>query len=132
MWAGSYRNATRYQLRERGMAVAMDRERIVWAAAVGKPLHGVVSWDRRSSRSKPLCRLPGLHVPVAQRPGRGVGDDPQGHRAKVWVYDFASGKAYEVSAGGGRQVSPVIVAGSVYWADDRSGHWELYARSLQH
>ena len=50
---------------------------------------------------------------------------------QVWAYDFDAGKAFTVSAESSRQASPVIVAGSVYWADDRSGHWELYARSLQ-
>ena len=50
----------------------------------------------------------------------------------MWAYDFGSGKAYQVSTSGGRQVSPVILAGSVYWAGDRTGHWELYSRSLQH
>ena len=51
---------------------------------------------------------------------------------QVWAYDFELGKATQVSETDGRQVSPVIVAGSVYWADDRSGHWELYSHSLQH
>ncbi len=51
---------------------------------------------------------------------------------QVWSYDFELGKATPVSEAGGRQVSPVIVAGSVYWADDRSGRWELYSHSLGH
>ena len=133
VWAGSFRNATRYQLASRGMAVAMDRERIVWAAGVGKRSTSMVSWDRRSSRSTPLCRLPGVCTSLSISSENAVWVMTRKSTGpKVWAYDFAAGKAYQVSAGGGRQVSPVIVAGSVYWADDRSGHWQLYSRSLQH
>lgn len=32
---------------------------------------------------------------------------------------------------GGRQASPVIVAGSVFWADDRAGDRGLYRRTLR-
>jgi hypothetical protein len=51
--------------------------------------------------------------------------------SKVWVYDFNRGRAYPVSTHAGEQASPVIVAGTVFWADDRSGAWELYGRALQ-
>jgi hypothetical protein len=133
VWAGSFQSAERYRLATGGTAVAMDRDRIVWAAAVGRHSTAIVSWDRRSSRSTVLCRIPGAgsalslsrHWAVWVTTRKATG--PQ-----VWAYDFELSKAYPVSTAGGRQVSPVIVNGTVYWAGDRSGHWELYSRSLRH
>jgi hypothetical protein len=133
VWAGSFQNAVRYRLAANGTTVAMDRDRIVWAAAVGRHSTAIVSWDRRSSRSTVLCRMPGAgsslalsrHYAVWVTTRKATG--PQ-----VWAYDFDLGKAYAVSTAGGRQVSPVIVDGTAYWADDRSGDWKLYSRSLRH
>jgi hypothetical protein len=133
VWAGSFQGSMRYRLASRGAAVAMDRDRIVWAAAVGRHATSLVSWDRRAKRSTVLCHLPGAGTSLSL--GRRTAVWVMTRKStgpKVWAYDFELGKAYEVSSSGGRQVSPVIVAGSVYWADDRSGHWELYSRSLQH
>jgi hypothetical protein len=133
VWAGSYRNAPRRKLAAAGTAVAIDRQRILWAAPVGRHSSAVVSWDRHSNRSTVLCRVAGAvsSLSLSRRYAVWV-TDRKATGPQVWAYDFGAGEAYAVSAGEGRQVSPVIVAGSVYWADDRSGHWELYARSLQH
>ena len=49
---------------------------------------------------------------------------------QLWVYELARGRAYP-AAKGGRQASPVIVAGSVYWADERDGEWALYRQALR-
>lgn len=133
VWAGSFQTRTRYRLASRGTSVAMDRDRVVWAARAGKRSTAIVSWDRRSRRSTVLCRLPGAGTSLSL--GRHSAVWVMNRKAaepKVWAYDFELGKAYAVSSGNGRQVSPVIVAGSAYWADDRSGHWQLYSRSLQH
>ena len=56
---------------------------------------------------------------------------PDAGSPKVWAYDFAGGEAFASTDGGGRQASPVIVAGSVYWADDRDGQWALYGLALR-
>ena len=131
VWAGSFRGATRYRLAARGMAVAMDRDRVLWAASSGRHSTAIVSWDRRSSRSTVLCRLRGAASSLSMGPHNAVWVmDRKATGPQVWSYDFELGKATPVSEAGGRQVSPVIVAGSVYWADDRSGHWELYSHSL--
>jgi hypothetical protein len=132
VWAGSHREATRQRLANDGATVAIDRKRVVWAAAGGQDTTAVVAWDRRSHRSKVLCRVAGtasslslsrrFAVWVTSREATG----PQ-----VWAYDFKRGLAYAVSANTGEQASPVIVADTVYWADRRSGNWELYGRPLQ-
>ena len=132
VWAGSFRNATRYRLAEGGTAVTIDRDRVAWAASVGRHSTAIVSWDRRSHRSTVLCRMLGATTSLSLSRHYAVWvTTREATGPQVWAYDFRSGKAYPVNAAGGRQVSPVIVAGSVYWADDRSGHWELYTRSLQ-
>lgn len=132
VWAGSFKNATRHRLAARGTAVAVDRDRTVWSAPVGRHSTSIVSWDRRSNRSTVLCRLPGSASSLSiGRQGAVWVMTRKSTGPRVWVYDFDLGKAYAASAGASRQVSPVIVAGRVYWADDRNGHWELFSRSLQ-
>lgn len=132
VWAGSTRQDTTYQLAARGTSVAADQDRIVWAAKVGQHSSAIISWNRRSSHSAVLWRFRGEASSIALG-GRAVawvetGGDGKGH---VWAYDFNRGRAYEVSPQGGAQASPVILGGSVFWADDRSGQWELYGRALQ-
>ena len=104
---------------------------MIWAAP-GDGRSAVVSWDRRSRRTKVLCRVAGSvsSLVLSRRYAAWVTtSDAAG--PQVWSYDFDTGKAGAVSAESSRQASPVMVAGTLYWADDRSGHWELYARSLQ-
>jgi hypothetical protein len=112
--------------------VAIDQDRIVWAAAVGRHSSSIVSWDRRSSRSTVLCKVVGSvsSVSLSRRYVAWVTTrDATG--PQVWAYAFGTGKASPVSSAQSRQASPVIVAGTVYWADGRGGHWQLYAKSLQ-
>jgi hypothetical protein len=133
VWAGSFRSAARYRLAGKGMAVAMDRDRVLLASSVGRHSTAIVSWDRRSSRSTVLFRLPGTASALSVSRHNAVWVmDRKATGPQVWSYDFELGKAAPVSEAGSRQVSPVIVAGSVYWADDRSGHWELYSHTLRH
>jgi hypothetical protein len=132
VWAASFGSSTRYRLARNGAAVVIGPDRILWAASAGRHSTAIVSWDRRSRRSTVLWRMPGKVSSLSMDRTRAVwatSRDAVG--SQIWAYDFQLGKAYTVSTAGGRQVSPVIVAGSVYWADDRSGHWQLYSRSLQ-
>jgi hypothetical protein len=132
VWAGSYRDASRYRLAGAGTAVAMDQDHIVWAAAVGRHSSSIVAWDRRSSRATVLCKVVGSvsSISLSRRYVTWVTTrDATG--PQVWVCAFSTGKASLVDSSRSRQASPVIVAGTLYWADDRSGHWELYAKSLQ-
>ena len=131
VWAGSYSSKARYRLAGAGTAVAIDRDRILWATNVGRHSARIVSWDRDSSHATVLCKVVGRasSLTLSRRYAAWVTTrDATG--AKVWVYDFDQGRAYAV-AEGGRQASPVIVAGSVYWADDRGGDWALYRRTLR-
>ena len=132
VWAASRHGATRYRLAAAGTAVAIDQDRIVWAAAVSRHTSAIVSWDRRSSRSTVLCRLAGSVSSISLSRGYiawVTARDATG--PQVWAYASDTGKASVVDGSRSRQASPVIVAGKVYWADDRSGHWQLYAKSLQ-
>ena len=133
VWAGSFKGTARYRLAGRGTAVAIDHDRIVWATAVGRHSSAIVCWDRTARRTTVLYRLLGTtsQLSLSKRYAAWV-TTRKATGPQVWAYDFGSGKAYQVSTSGGRQVSPVILAGSVFWAGDRTGHWELYSRSLQH
>jgi hypothetical protein len=132
VWAGSYQDKTRHKLAAAGTAVAIDRDRVVWAAAVGHHSSAVFSWDRGTRHSTVVCRVVGSvsSLVLSRRYAAWVTTRDQ-TGPQVWAYDFDTGKAMAVSAESSRQASPVIVSGAVYWADDRSGDWELYARSLQ-
>ena len=105
---------------------------VVWAAAVGRHSTAVFAWDRRTKDRTVVCRVAGSVSSLALSDTHAAwittGDKtgPQ-----VWAGDLETGKAMAVSAESSRQASPVIVSGTLYWADDRTGHRELYARSLQ-
>jgi hypothetical protein len=133
VWAGSFKDSARYRLAGRGTAVAIDHDRVLWATAVGRHSSAIVCWDRSARRATVLYRLRGTtsQLSLSKRYAAWV-TTRKATGPQVWAYDFGSEKAYQVSTSGGRQVSPVILAGSVYWAGDRTGHWELYSRSLLH
>jgi hypothetical protein len=130
VWAGPYHDKTRYRLAGAGTAVAIDRDRVLWARAVGRHSSQIVSWDRRSSRATVLCKVAGAasSLTLSHKYAAWV-TTSEAAGARVWVYDFTQGRAFPVDEGG-RQASPVIVAGAVYWADDRHGQWELYRQTL--
>jgi hypothetical protein len=133
VWAGSFSKAGRQRLAGDATAVAIDRDRVVWAAKAGQQTTSIVAWDRGSGRSAVLTRLPGTTSSLSLSRRHAVWVTTRGSAgSQVWAYDFTTEQAYPVSSAGGRQVSPVIVAGEVYWAGDGSGRWELYSRSLEH
>jgi hypothetical protein len=133
VWAGSFTKATSRKLADDGTAVAIDRERVVWAAAVGDHTTSIVAWDRRQGRSTVLTRLPGTTPSLSLSRSHAVWVTTNASDgSRVWAYDFGAREAYPVSTAGSRKVGPVIVAGDVYWADDRAGRWELRTRPLQH
>jgi hypothetical protein len=133
VWAGSFKDTARFRLAGRGTAVAIDHDRVIWATAVGRHSSAIVCWDRSKHHATVLYRLVGTtsQLSLSKRYAAWV-TTRKATGPQVWAYDFSSRKAYQVSTSGGRQVSPVILAGSVYWAGDRTGHWELYSRSLEH
>ena len=132
VWAGSYRRANSRQLAAGGSAVAINRDRVVWATDVGLRSTAIVSWDRRSSNAEVLCRLAGAasSLAISRRFAVWV-TTREATGPQVWAYDFKRDRAFPVSASAGEQASPVIVADTVFWADRRSGDWELYARTLE-
>ena len=131
VWAGSHRDSTRYQLATAGTAVAMDRGRVVWAAKYGRHSTSIVSWNRRSAHSAVLCRIRGVVGSLSLGRHFAVWVTRTKAGGAIWVYDFKRGRAYPVSAHEGTQASPVLAGGTVFWADRRSGRWELYGRALQ-
>jgi hypothetical protein len=131
VWAGSQRDTLRYQLATAATAVGIDRERVVWAAKSGRHSTSIVSWNRRSSHSKVLCRIRGTAASLSLGRHFVVWVTTTKAGSAVWAYDFKRGRAYPVSEHAGMQVSPVLADGTVFWADRRSGQWELYGRVLQ-
>lgn len=131
VWVGSFHSKVRAQLAASGTAVAIDRNRVIWAVEVGQHSSEVVSWSRRSSRSDTLCRLRGTvsSLSVSDRYAVWV-LTRQDTSPQVWAYDFTTGKAFPVSASRDPQVSPAVVGDQVFWADNRGGRWQLLTRSL--
>jgi hypothetical protein len=131
VWAGPYRDKTRYRLAAAGTAVAIGGDRILWAEQAGRHSTRIVSWDRQSRRATVLFKVTGVASSLTLGRRHAAWVTTRGVTgSRVWVYDFARGGAYPV-AEGGRQASPVIIAGSVYGAGDRGGQWELYRRALR-
>lgn len=129
VWVEDRRRQARFRLSAAGTGVAVDRQRVVWAARVGKDKSAIIVWNPRTRHAKELCRVPadarsldldGSLVVWAQDSG---GD--------IWAYDFNRRRAFPVCSDGAEQASPVLVGRTVFWADRRSGQWELYGRALQ-
>jgi hypothetical protein len=133
VWIASFGERTRHRLARAATAVSIDRERVLWAAPAGGHSTAIVSWDLRSGGPTVLKRLPGAASALSLTRGYATWVTTRASSgARVWVYDFGRGRAYPVTDEGvSRQASPVIVAGSVYWADDRGGDWALYRRALR-
>ena len=133
VWAADTRAGERFRVAAAATAVAMDARRLVWASRPSGGETAIVAWNPRSRRSTELCRVrgrvsglalgEGLVVWVRQTAGGDGGD--------VWAYDFNRRRAFVVCDDGAAQLDPVVVGRTVFWADKRSGDWELYGRSLQ-
>jgi hypothetical protein len=132
VWAGSLDSPSGDKLAKAGAAVAADRERVVWAGAPGRRSTAILSWSRGDDRAKVLCRVPGAatSLVLGRRAAVWVTTDPAGD-GDIWAYDFTHERASIVSGNSAPQASPVLVGDTVYWADRRSGSWELYRRTLQ-
>jgi hypothetical protein len=132
VWVGSLRGRKLSRLAPAGTAVAIDAGRVVWGTTAKDGASQLLSWEQKSGKTTPLCSVNGVVSSLALTRNYAAwtttrdGADPE-----VWVFDFAQGEAFAVDESGGRQASPVILAGSVFWADDRNGGWELYRRALR-
>jgi len=132
VWAGSLGSATRSKLAKAGTAVAAGRERVVWAGVPGRRSTAIVSWSRDEDRARILCRVPGVATALVlgRRAAVWLTTDAAGD-GDIWAYDFTRDRAYVVSGNPAPQASPVLVGDTVFWADRRSGRWELYRKTLQ-
>ena len=130
VWATDRRAGTRYQLSRAGTGVAVDRKRVVWSGKAGKSDSVIVAWNQRSRRSKELCRVP-AHARSLDIEGDLVVWAQDSGGGDIWAYDFGRRRAFPVCDQDGKQARPVLVGRTVFWADHRSGQWELYGRALQ-
>lgn len=132
VWTASLREGSPRRLSAKGTAVAMDRKRVVWAAPRGTDTTAIVAWNRKSGKTTELCRVKGVaaQLNVNRRAVVWMTTGKNGD-GDIWTYDFKRGRAYEVSSHAGKQTSPVLAGTTVFWADRRSGQWELYGRALQ-
>ena len=130
VWATRDRGSTRHELAAAGSHVAIDGRRIVWSRRTRDGETAIVAWNLRSAHSKVLCRVDGAVSSLSLAANLAVWRRST-HGGEIWAYDFNRHRAYVVSAGGGEQAGPVLVGHTAYWADKRSGQWELYGRALQ-
>lgn len=130
VWAADRGSGRRYRLSGSGTAIATDTQRALWAARVSPDESAIMAWDLLSHHTAELCRVPGRITDLAADDDLAVWVQDTGN-GDVWAYDLARGRAVPVCTGPAAQTSPVIVGHTVFWADRRSGRWELYGRALQ-
>ncbi len=132
VWAGSHRDGAQHRLGKTGTSVAIDRRRVVWSALTGRGSTAIAAWDRDAQKTRIVCRAPGSpsFLALGRTVAVWVSTDGEGD-GDIWAYDFTRDEAYAVCDHDARQASPVVVGDTVFWADRRSGHWELYGRDLQ-
>ena len=129
VWAARWPARSRIRLGAGSASVAADARRVVWAARAGSGGTAIMLWDPLTRETRRLCVIHGAadslelsESAVTWRQSSNCGD--------VGVYDFTRGRAFTVCANGAEQADPVIAGRTVFWADRRSGHWELYGRAL--
>ena len=133
VWTASFGDGTRRRLARAGHAVAIDRDARPLGGARRRPLHR----DRLLGPELGRCHGPeaparGGLLALSDGRLRRVGHDARvARRAGVGVRLRPRPRLPGRDDGDGRQASPVIVAGSVFWADDRDGDWALYRRALR-
>jgi hypothetical protein len=129
VWAVQWPGGARVKLGAGSASVAADARRVVWAGRAGSAGTAIMVWDPRTRKTRRLCVVPGAADSlelgtgaVAWRQSSNCGD--------VGVYDFTRGRAFTVCSDGAAQADPVFAGRTVFWADRRSGRWELYGRTL--
>jgi hypothetical protein len=130
VWAVDRRRQTRYQLSSSGTGLTVDRRRVVWASGVGENESAIFMWDQLTRRSEELCRVP-AHARSLDLQGDLVVWAQDSGGGDIWACDLNLRRAFPVCSDGAEQTRPVLAGGTVFWADRRSGHWELYGRVLQ-
>jgi hypothetical protein len=112
-------------------ALAMNGRRTVWAVPAGVGRAELMAWDHGAAgHAVKLARVPGPVTSLTLSQGWAAWTRVTAAGADVWTVDLANGQATPVTRAPGDQVSPVFVNGTLYWADNGSGHWELCARTL--
>jgi hypothetical protein len=129
LYAVDRRHGTRHRLDTHGTALAMDSARLVWAARTGGGRTAVMLWDLSRAQSRELFRVR-AGVTGLVLSGDLLAWQQDSGRGDVWAYDLRTHRLLAVCATAAVQVDPVIVGRTVFWADRRSGHWELYRRVL--
>jgi hypothetical protein len=129
VWALRRPSRSPVKLGSGSRSVDADARRIVWSTEDGAHHTSIMLWDAATRRARLLCRVAAsvdsLELgadAVAWRQSTGDGD--------VGVFDFARGRAFTLCANGAPQADPVVAGRTVFWADGRSGSWELYGREL--
>ncbi len=120
----------RYLLATDASALGMDATRIVWATERSDGQTAVVSWHRKQRRSQTVCVTPGPITSLALGKGLVAWTRQTDTGTDIWACDVDSGAPAPVTEAPGDQVSPVFVGRTLFWADDKSGSWELHAEPL--
>jgi len=130
VWAADRRTARRFRLGSAGTGVAVGKTRVVWATTNGRGDTAIVAWTMRTRRVEQVYRVRGEVRALSMAGNLAVWQQADGG-GDIWAYDFGRRKALAVCTNADPQACPVLSGRTVFWADRRSGQWELYGRVLQ-
>ncbi len=129
VYAANRRSPTVLKLASAGTAVAVSHDGVAWAAPSSGGRTAIMLWDRSAGAKRQLCQVDGRVLELARTDSLVVWQTATGN-GDIWVYDLKRGAAFPICMNAARQADPAIVGGTVYWADNRSGSWVLYGRSV--
>jgi len=129
VWAARWPGRSRVRLGGASVSVAAEGRRIVWAARTGSGGTAIMLWDPATRVSRRLCVVVGAADSLALG-ADAVAWRQSANRGDVGFYDFTRGRAFTVCCNGAAQADPVIAGRTVFWADRRSGRWELFGKTL--
>jgi len=129
VWAARWPRWSRIELGAGSVSVAADGRHIVWTARTSSGDTAIMLWDPRMRAGRQLCLVAGAADSLALG-ADAVAWRQSSNRGDVGVYDFTRGRAYAACCNGAAQADPAIAGRTLFWADRRSGRWELYGKTL--
>ena len=129
VYAASRRSPTVLKLAAAGTAVAVSHNGVAWSAPSSGGRSAIMLWDRSAGKTRQLYQVSGRVLELTRTDSLVVWQASAGN-GDIWAYDLKRGAAFPICMNAARQADPVIVGGTVYWADNRSGSWVLFGRSV--
>lgn len=123
------RSGETFRLTRQATAMAMDGRAVVWAALLSSGRTAIMTWDLGTRRSQSLGRVDGTVTDLALSDQLIVWRQ-KSNGGDVQALERLTGRLIPVCTTPAAQSAPVVLGRTVYWADRRSGEWELYRRTL--